>query len=90
MQHLSSASGSGQSRAAKRFLVNFRLKIAPVAAMVLRRFTRNAIHDRAKKGNTRTLPCTSITTFHLLRNGTQGAKSFTAVMVIIEIGAFYV
>jgi len=48
------------------------------------------VHDRAKKGNTRTLPCTSITTYHLLRNGTQGAKSFTAVMVRIEIGAFYV
>jgi len=48
-------------------------------------------HDRARKAIlVFTLPCTSITTYHLLRNGTQDAKSFTAVMVIIELGAFYV
>jgi len=48
------------SPAAKRFLVNCRLKIAPVVAMVTK---------YSKKRNT--LSCTSITTYHLLCNGTQ-------------------
>ena len=73
---------------AGRFLLNFRLKIAPVAAMVLRRFTGNASTRSSKKANTRTLPCTSITTYHLLRNGTQDAKSFTAVMLELKFVHF--
>ena len=40
-EHLSSPSRSGQSTAAKRFLLNWRLKIATVVAMVLTRFTRH-------------------------------------------------
>jgi len=49
------------------------------------------VHDRAKKAiPVHYLPCTFITTYHLLRNGTQDAKSFTAAMVRIKIGAFYV
>ena len=38
----------------KWFLVNLRLKIAPVAPMVLRRFTGNASTQSSKKSNTRT------------------------------------
>jgi len=62
----SSPSGSGQSPAAKPFLVNCRLKIAPVVAMVTKDTSTWSI---AKKRNT--LTCTSITTYHLLCNGTQ-------------------
>jgi len=43
-------SGSRRSPAAKQFLVNFRLKIVPVVAMVLRRFTGNASTRSSKKG----------------------------------------
>ena len=65
----SSPSGSGQRPAAKRFLVNCRLKIAPVVAMVLRRLQDIPVNDRSQKSNK--LPCTSISTYHLLCNGTQ-------------------
>jgi len=41
-ERLSSPSGPGQSPAAKRFLVNFKLKIAHLVAMVLRSFSGNA------------------------------------------------
>ena len=65
-------SGSGRSPTAKQFLVNCRLKIASVVAIVLRMFTRDtSTWSIAKKHNT--LPCASITT--------MGPKSFSAVMV---------
>jgi len=41
-KRLSSLSGSGRSPAAKRFLVNFRLKIVHLVAMVLRSYSGNA------------------------------------------------
>ena len=37
----SSPSGSGQSPAAKWYLVNFRLKISPLVAMIFRSFSGN-------------------------------------------------
>ena len=40
-ERFSSPSGSGQSPAAKRYLVNFRLKISPLVATVFRCFSGN-------------------------------------------------
>ena len=62
----SSPSGSGRSPAAKRVLVNCKLKIAPVVAMVTKYTSTWSI---AKKRNT--LSCTLTTTYHLLCNGTH-------------------
>ena len=40
-ERFSSPSGSGQSPAAKRYLVNFRLKISPLVATIFRSFSGN-------------------------------------------------
>jgi len=40
-EHFSSPSGSGQSPAAKRYLVNFRLKISPLVATIFGSFSGN-------------------------------------------------
>ena len=40
-ERFSSPSGSGRSPAAKRYLVNFRLKISPLAATIFRSFSGN-------------------------------------------------
>ena len=40
-ERFSSPSGSGQSPAAKRYLVNFRLKISPLVAAIFRSFSGN-------------------------------------------------
>jgi len=69
----SSPSGSGQSPAAKRFLVNCRLKIAPVVAMVTKYTStwsiakKNAIHYLVRQSQ-HTIYCA------------MGPKSFSAVM----------
>ena len=63
-----------RARPPNGFFVNCRLKIAPVVAMVLRRVTRvTSTWSIAKKRNR--LPCTSITTYHLLCSGTKGSKA---------------
>jgi len=69
-ERLSSPIRSGWSPAAKRFLVNCRLNVARVVAMVLMSFTKDtSTWSIARKRNT--LRCTSITIYHLLCNGTQ-------------------
>ena len=50
-ERFSSPSGSGQSPAAKRYLVNFRLKISPLVATIFRCFSGNETskYDRHKR-----------------------------------------
>ena len=76
----SSPSRSGRSPSAKRFLVNCRLKIAPVVGMVLRRFTRDTSTWSIAKNAIRYLVRQSQHTVYCA----MGTKSFNAVMVRIE------
>jgi len=50
-ERFSSPSGSGRSPAAKRYLVNFRLKISPLVATIFRSFSGNKTSNSSNWGD---------------------------------------